>query len=97
MLHLCHAVVSLSYEDKCQQGLLVHRTCATDREARIATFLTVAFSLLYFGITCSILVFKLKWFQSQPYIKVQVAFVFYRLQVSSACTALITWCARLRM
>lgn len=46
-----------------------------------------AMSILYFALTSYILMYKLRQYKTQPYAEIQVAVVFYRLQVkqSSVC------------
>ena len=56
-------------------------TCDTSRLTRIAIDFAVAISVLYFGITCCFLLYKLRAFNRLPYSRRQSAIVFYRFQV----------------
>ena len=67
-----------SYIPFCEVG--VSRTCDTDGLTRTTIDLLVAFVLVYFGVICCILVYKLKTFNGLPYSRAQAALVFYRFQ-----------------
>jgi len=67
-----------SYIPFCESG--VSDTCDTDGLTRKTIDLLVAFVLVYFGVICCILVYKLKMFNSLPYSTAQAAIVFYRFQ-----------------
>lgn len=55
--------------------------CAVDRATSIMVDLIVAWALLYFVITYSLLAFKLRGYRKQPYTFVQVGLVYNTLQV----------------
>ena len=55
--------------------------CRADRATKISIDLIVAVAILYFALTCYILMYKLRLYKKQPYEEIQVAVVFYRLQV----------------
>ncbi len=67
-----------SFVPFCESG--VSSTCDTDGLTRVTIDLLVAFVLVYFGVICCILVYKLKMFNSLPYSRAQAAIVFYRFQ-----------------
>lgn len=56
--------------------------CGADKKIKAAINLIVVAAVLYFVATLGILLWKLRSFRSLPYAQVQVAVVFYRLQVS---------------
>lgn len=56
--------------------------CGPETVIKDAIYLTVVAAVLYFVLTLSILLYKLRSFREQPYAQIQVAVVFYRLQVS---------------
>ena len=56
--------------------------CGADRQIKVAINLLVVTAVLYFIATLGILLWKLRSYRSLPYAQVQVAVVFYRLQVS---------------
>ena len=56
--------------------------CRADKTTKVAVNLMVVATILYFIATFSILLWKLRSFRSLPYAQIQVAAVFYRLQVS---------------
>ena len=56
--------------------------CRADRTTKISIDMIVAVAILYFALTCYILMYKLRKYKKQPYEEIQVAVVFYRLQVT---------------
>ena len=56
--------------------------CEPDQGTKVAINVLVAATILYFIAILSILLWKLRSFRSLPYAQIQVAVVFYRLQVS---------------
>ena len=56
--------------------------CRADRTTKISIDMIVAVAILYFALTCYILIYKLRKYKRQPYEEIQVAVVFYRLQVT---------------
>ena len=56
--------------------------CGAGGQIKVAINFIVVTAVLYFIATLSILLWKLRSFRSLPYAQVQVAVVFYRLQVS---------------
>ena len=56
--------------------------CRADNTTKVAIYLLVVAAILYFIATLSILLWKLRTFRTLPYAQIQVAVVFYRLQVS---------------
>ena len=67
-----------SYIPSCESG--VSSICDVDGLTRTTIYLLVAFVLIYFGVVCCILVYKLKMFNRLPYSRAQAALVFYRFQ-----------------
>lgn len=63
--------------------------CSADRAIKIAIYLTVVVAILCFGATLSILLCKLRAFRELSYAQIQVAVVFYRLQVSCSEVGLV--------
>ncbi|DBB14802.1 TPA: hypothetical protein ACH3X3_004411 [Trebouxia sp. C0006] len=68
-----------SYIPSCESG--VSSICDVDGLTRTTIYLLVAFVLIYFGVVCCILVYKLKMFNRLPYSRAQAALVFYRFQL----------------
>lgn len=56
--------------------------CGADKPTNVAINVLVAAAILHFIAILSILLWKLRSFRSLPYAQIQVAVVFYRLQVS---------------
>lgn len=56
--------------------------CGPDKGTNVAINVLVATTILHFIAILSILLWKLRSFRSLPYAQIQVAVVFYRLQVS---------------
>lgn len=92
----------------CESGGI--STCDTDGLTRTSIDLLVAFALVYFGVICCILVYKLKMFNRLPYSRAQAALVFYRFQARhpliirssnqttfNTCTVLFATCPWLHM
>ena len=81
----CIPAVSLSHIDSTQlQPCLSGNpqpACGAGRQIKAAIDTIVVVAVLYFVATLGILLWKLKSFRSLPYAQVQVAVVFYRLQV----------------
>lgn len=65
--------------------------CRADRTTKISIDMIVVVAILYFALTCYILMYKLRKYKKQPYEEIQVAVVFYRLQVT--CLASPCQCA----
>ena len=65
----------------CQRGMDMPG-CEPDKGTKVAINVLVAATILYFIAILSILLWKLRSFRSLPYAQIQVAVVFYRLQVS---------------
>lgn len=65
----------------CKAGGTVPQ-CKADRTTKISIDMIVAVAILYFALTCYILIYKLRKYKKQPYEEIQVAVVFYRLQVT---------------
>lgn len=55
--------------------------CSADTATTVAIDLAVAFAVVYFLVTCSILLYKLRALNTLAYDKYQGQIVFYRLQV----------------
>lgn len=55
--------------------------CGPQTIIKVAIYVTVVAAILSFGLTLSLLLYKLRAFREQPYTQIQVAVVFYRLQV----------------
>ncbi|KAA6426189.1 MAG: hypothetical protein FRX49_04041 [Trebouxia sp. A1-2] len=55
--------------------------CRSDQATQISIDLMAAMSILYFALTSYILMYKLRQYKTQPYAEIQVAVVFYRLQL----------------
>jgi hypothetical protein len=55
--------------------------CRSDRATQLSIDLMAAMSIIYFVLTGYILMYKLRQYKTQPYAEMQVAVVFYRLQV----------------
>ena len=68
--------------------------CKTDEITQICVDCAVALALTYFAVTCCVLVYKLKVFNSLPYDKSQAAIVFYKVQVSFHTAALLKSCGK---
>lgn len=64
----------------CESGGSV-KNCRADRATKISIDMMVAVAILYFTLTCGILTKKLRQYKKMPYEQIQVAVVFYRLQV----------------
>lgn len=64
----------------CQGGGII-KNCRADRATKISIDMMVAVAILYFAVTCTILMSKLRQYKKLPYAEIQVAVVFYRLQV----------------
>lgn len=64
----------------CLSGVVVP-SCLPSKETTTAIYCTSAMGIVYFAVTCYILLYKLREFRKLPYAEVQVAVVFYRLQV----------------
>ena len=56
--------------------------CIPRLATKLSVDLVVAISLTYFAITCSILLYKMRFLNALPYDRLQGEVVFYRLQVS---------------
>jgi len=65
----------------CKAGRTLPK-CRADRTTKISIDMIVAVAILYFALTCYILIYKLRKYKKQPYEEIQVAVVFYRLQVT---------------
>lgn len=63
--------------------------CEPDPATRITIFCSCAFAIVYFIVICYILAARLREYRTLPYSEVQVAIVFYRLQV--ATTVCLSW------
>jgi len=57
------------------------KSCHSDRTTKISIDMMVAVAIVYFAVTCYILMYKLRQYKRLPYADIQVALVFYRLQV----------------
>ena len=57
--------------------------CGADQTTKVAINLIVVVAILYHIATLGILVWKLRSYRAAPYAQIQVAVVFYRLQVST--------------
>ena len=64
--------------------------CGADQTTKVAINLIVVVAILYHIATLGILVWKLRSYRAAPYAQIQVAVVFYRLQVSA--TSKVSWC-----
>lgn len=68
--------------------------CRADRTTKISIDMIVAVAILYFALTCYILIYKLRKYKKQPYEEIQVAVVFYRLQVTMLPTFPLLVCIK---
>ena len=59
-------------------------TCNIDHQTTAAVDFIVVVALLYFVVTCLLLLARLRGYRNQPYTSVQVGKVYNTLQVSSA-------------
>ncbi|DBA97089.1 hypothetical protein WJX77_003952 [Trebouxia sp. C0004] len=62
--------------------------CRADRTTKISIDMIVVVAILYFALTCYILMYKLRQYMKQPYEEIQVAVVFYRLQLRLRTTVM---------
>ena len=82
----CAAAIELCGEFGANNG------CVTPRPMGIGIDVMVAVALVYFLITCGILLVKLRALNSLPYDRYQGAIVFYRLQVSYCLKVIAVFC-----
>lgn len=86
LVSLSHAGDNLQLEALCLAGGYAP-SCLANEQTRDGIFCTAAMGIVYFIVTCYILLYKLRQFRKLPYAEIQVAVVFYRLQV---CTSILT-------
>ena len=59
--------------------------CNVDRATRITVDIIVALAMLYFAVTCTLFLAKLRSYRKLPYTFVQVGLVYNTLQVEAVC------------
>ena len=82
MTYQCVGGVDQTEFDECMSlGFQSESGCSVDGATRIAVDLIVAFAMLYFVVTCILLLSKLRSYRKLPYTFVQVGLVYNTLQV----------------
>ena len=61
-------------------------TCGVDRATAITVYIIVAIAILYFGLTCILLLARLRGYRNMPYTFAQVGLVYNTLQVDTVAS-----------
>ena len=63
------------------ERLDIHSLCSPDMLTQICTNVTVGLAIVYFMVTCALILWTLNRHKMVPYREVQDGYVFFRLQV----------------
>ena len=59
----------------------IHSSCSPDLLTQVCTNVTVGLAIVYFTVTCALILWTLNRHKMVPYREVQDGYVFFRLQV----------------